>query len=290
MSSALGRMGTGGSMRKRRARSLAGDDAFTKAESAPDCRCGPAIPTQTCASPMHAGSSTNDGRDHQPPIIAAWRTRPHCLAVSDRSSIRSKSWPGRRVENARLRRQGKSDAIRQGARREIFCPPPGQALTRGDAGLARGALMTWCEHNGAILSVRAGPQSPACREIATELTQGRSRAKPAAGRPGASKTSPRSGRGFPVAGAAAGSSPRRIGHKATSTRAISLLRGRLARLHRSVLHNQVWPHDSQGSMSRGLIRLGKRAGPVRGKSVAVAQSVCRRSSEQGRFGGRGGRI
>ncbi len=93
-----------------------------------------------------------------------------------------------------------------------------------------------------------------------------------------------------TAGAAAGSSPRRIGHKATSTRAISLLRGRLARLHRSVLHNQVWPHDSQGSMSWGLIRLGKRAGPVRGKSVAVAQSVCRRSSEQGRFGGRGGRI
>jgi hypothetical protein len=107
MSSALRRMGTGGSMRKRRARSLAGDDAFTKAESAPDCRCGPAIPTQTCAPAMHAGPSTNDCRDHQPPIIAAWRTRSHSLASSDRSSVRRKSWQGRRAENARLRRQGK---------------------------------------------------------------------------------------------------------------------------------------------------------------------------------------
>ena len=110
MSSALRRKGTDGSMRKRRARSLAGDDAFTKAESAPDCRCGPAIPTQTCAPARHAGSSTNDCRDHQPPILAAWRTRSHSLAGSDRSSIRRKSWPGRGLRDARLRRQDKSNA------------------------------------------------------------------------------------------------------------------------------------------------------------------------------------
>ncbi len=113
MSSALRRMGTDGSMRKRRARSLAGDDAFTKAESAPDCRCGPAIPTQTCAPATHAGSSTNDCRDHQPPIVAVWRTTSHSLAGSDRSSVRRKSWPRRRAEDARLRRQGKRHAIRR---------------------------------------------------------------------------------------------------------------------------------------------------------------------------------
>jgi hypothetical protein len=110
MSSALRRMGTGGSMRKRRARSLAGDDAFTKAESAPDCRCGPAIPTQTCAPASHAGSSTNDCRDHQPPIVAAWRARSRSVAGLGRSSVRRKSWPGSRAKNARLRRQGKRNA------------------------------------------------------------------------------------------------------------------------------------------------------------------------------------
>jgi hypothetical protein len=111
MNSALWRKETGGSMRKRRARSLAGDDAFTKAESAPDCRCGPAIPTQTCAPARHAGSSTNDCRDHQPPIIAAWRAKSHSIASSDRSSVRRKSWPGRRAEIARSRRQGKRNGV-----------------------------------------------------------------------------------------------------------------------------------------------------------------------------------
>ena len=138
MSSALRRKGTDGSMRKRRARSLAGDDAFTKAESAPDCRCGPAIPTQTCAPARHAGSSTNDCRDHQPPILAAWRTRSHSLAGSDRSSIRRKSWPGRRAENARLRRQGKRRRRRghriglKGLRILCRCPRPGAVAAIGN--------------------------------------------------------------------------------------------------------------------------------------------------------------
>jgi len=54
-----------GSKRTRRARYLAGDDACTQAESAPDWMCGPAISTQTCAPARQAGSSTNDCMDHQ---------------------------------------------------------------------------------------------------------------------------------------------------------------------------------------------------------------------------------
>lgn len=49
----------------RRARYLAGADAFLKAESARECLCGPAIPTTTCAPARHAGLSTYYCMDHQ---------------------------------------------------------------------------------------------------------------------------------------------------------------------------------------------------------------------------------
>lgn len=45
----------GGSKRMRRARYLAGDDASSEVESAPEWMCGPAIPTQTCAPARQAG-------------------------------------------------------------------------------------------------------------------------------------------------------------------------------------------------------------------------------------------
>ncbi len=54
----------------RRARYLAGEAALKEAAIARDWKCGPAIPTHTCAPARHAGQSTNDCTDHPAFIIA----------------------------------------------------------------------------------------------------------------------------------------------------------------------------------------------------------------------------
>lgn len=113
-SSALRRTGLDGSMRMRRARYLAGEDALTRAKTARDCLCGPAIPTRTCAPARQAGPSTNDCRDHQAPIFAVWRTPSPPGAGSGRSSEGERSWLNGSGKNARLRRQDKNWGQRHG--------------------------------------------------------------------------------------------------------------------------------------------------------------------------------
>jgi len=66
----------------RRARYLAGDEALKKAEIARDWKCGPAIPTHTCAPARHAGLSTNDCTDHRASIIAGKDTLSQPVAGS----------------------------------------------------------------------------------------------------------------------------------------------------------------------------------------------------------------
>ncbi len=86
----------------RRARYLAGDDAFSKAKSARYCLCGPAIPTQECAPAWHAGQSTDYCMDPQAILFACYRELSHRRKRSDTIKLRRYTWRRRKRKDARL--------------------------------------------------------------------------------------------------------------------------------------------------------------------------------------------
>jgi hypothetical protein len=93
----------------RRARYLAGDDASLETNSAPDCLCGPAIPTQKCAPARHAGKSTKDCMDPQAFLIVCRRRLSHRRKGSDIIQSRRHTWRRRERNDPRLERQGKAN-------------------------------------------------------------------------------------------------------------------------------------------------------------------------------------
>ncbi len=99
----------GGSKRMRRARYLAGDDASLETNSAPDCLCGPAIPTQKCAPARYPGKSTKDCMDPQALIIVCRRRLSHRRKGSDIIQSRRHTWRRRERNDARLRLQDKAN-------------------------------------------------------------------------------------------------------------------------------------------------------------------------------------